>query len=126
MADPGASTVQQQLYPHPPPYFKLYRGDADGSAERPFPPPPPPPVSGEYVLFGEVHTVSGIPMMRGKRAILFVKEQICRVRRNPEVMTCSSVRPLTLNTFLFGARSQRLGIRHCMLHSCTIKRPTAA
>ncbi|KAL6771138.1 hypothetical protein ACKKBF_B34075 [Auxenochlorella protothecoides x Auxenochlorella symbiontica] len=56
MADPGASTVQQQLYPHPPPYFKLYMGDADGSAERPFPPPPPPPVSGEYVLFGEVHT----------------------------------------------------------------------
>lgn len=57
MGDPGASTAQQQLFPHPPPYFKLYRGEADGSAERPFPPLPPPPVVGEYVLFGEVHTV---------------------------------------------------------------------
>lgn len=43
---------QQQLYPPPPPFYRLYRADADGSAERPLPPLPPPAVTGEYQQFG--------------------------------------------------------------------------
>ena len=46
-----------QTYPPPPAFFRLYREDADGSAERPLPPAPPVPVEGEFQMFGELHTV---------------------------------------------------------------------
>lgn len=48
----------QLAFPLPPEFFKLYRDDADGTAERPLPPEPPEPVQGEYDMFGERHTVS--------------------------------------------------------------------
>jgi len=53
-----ADTVKPctQTYPPPPPFYKLFRGDADGSAERPLPPVPPAPVEGEFQMFGELHT----------------------------------------------------------------------
>ena len=53
----NAAAGQQSLYPSPPPFYKLYREDADGTAERPLPPNPPAPLTGEYRMFGEVHTV---------------------------------------------------------------------
>ena len=48
---------QQQLYPPPPPFYRLYRADADGSAELPLPPLPPPAVTGEYQQFGIADSV---------------------------------------------------------------------
>ncbi|KAK9806166.1 hypothetical protein WJX72_003807 [[Myrmecia] bisecta] len=68
-APPGEQqeVKQQQAYPPPPPFYRLYRPDADGSAERPLPPEPPKPVEGEYVLFGEFHsTESGVPPLTGR------------------------------------------------------------
>lgn len=53
----SAAAGQQSLYPAPPPFYKLYRGDADGTAERPLPLVPPAPVTGDYQMFGEIHTV---------------------------------------------------------------------
>lgn len=47
-----------QVYPPPPPWFKLYRSDADGSAERPFPPEPPIPPTGDFQVFGRMESVS--------------------------------------------------------------------
>ena len=52
-----ASAGQQALYPPPPAFYQLYRQDADGTAERPFPPEPPAPARNDYLLFGEMHTV---------------------------------------------------------------------
>jgi mediator of RNA polymerase II transcription subunit 7 len=43
---PPAGAVQQQLFPPPPPYFSRL---PEGAA-------PPPPPTGEYQLFGELHT----------------------------------------------------------------------
>ncbi len=54
---PQRSAATQQAFPPPPAFFKLYREDADGSAEHPLPPKPPEPVQGEYEMFGELHTV---------------------------------------------------------------------
>ena len=48
--------ANMQTYPPPPAFFRLYREDADGSAERPLPPAPPAPVEGEFQMFGEMHT----------------------------------------------------------------------
>lgn len=48
---------QQSFYPPVPPFYRLFRADADGTAERPLPPAPPPPVEGTYQMFGELHTV---------------------------------------------------------------------
>lgn len=53
----NASAGQQALYPSPPAFYKLYREDADGTAERPFPPAPPAAVTGDFQMFGEIHTV---------------------------------------------------------------------
>lgn len=59
MADqPQKPAATQLAFPPPPEFYKLYREDADGTAERPFPPEPPEPVQGEYEMFGELHTVS--------------------------------------------------------------------
>ena len=58
MVDAPALPVQQQLYPPPPPFYKLYRDDADGSAEIPLPPEPPALVEGTYAMFGELYSVS--------------------------------------------------------------------
>ncbi|KAL3138787.1 hypothetical protein ABBQ32_005630 [Trebouxia sp. C0010 RCD-2024] len=57
MADAGQASGQQALYPPPPAFYRLYRQDADGTAERPLPPEPPPPAQFDYQLFGEMHTV---------------------------------------------------------------------
>ena len=48
--------INVQTYPPPPAFFRLYREDAEGSAERPLPPAPPAPVEGEFQMFGEMHT----------------------------------------------------------------------
>ena len=48
---------QQSIYPPIPPFYRLYRPDADGTEERPLPPLPPPPVAGDYQMFGAMHTV---------------------------------------------------------------------
>ena len=58
-AQPGGvpEPQQQQLYPPPPPFYRLYRADADGSAERPLPPLPPPPPVGTYQQFGVADSV---------------------------------------------------------------------
>lgn len=48
---------QQSFYPPVPPFYRLFRPDADGTAERRLPPAPPPPVEGTYQMFGELHTV---------------------------------------------------------------------
>ena len=48
---------QQSLYPPPPEFYRLYRDDADGTAERPLGPLPPQPVEETYQIFGEMHTV---------------------------------------------------------------------
>lgn len=53
-----ASVGQQALYPPPPAFYRLYRQDADGTADRPLPPEPPAPVRNDYQVFGEMHTVS--------------------------------------------------------------------
>lgn len=53
-----ASAGQQALYPPPPAFFRLYRQDAEGTAERPLPPEPPAPARNDYQQFGEMHTVS--------------------------------------------------------------------
>ena len=52
-----AAAGQQSLYPPPPDLYRLYRDDANGTAERPLPPGPPTPVAGDYKMFGEMHTV---------------------------------------------------------------------
>lgn len=57
MAEAGQSSAQQALYPPPPVFYRLYRQDADGTAERPLPPEPPAPAQTDYQLFGEMHTV---------------------------------------------------------------------
>ena len=48
---------QQSLYPPPPEFYRLYRDDADGTAERPLPPLPPQPAEADYQMFGEMQTV---------------------------------------------------------------------
>ena len=53
----NASAGQQALYPSPPAFYKLYREDADGTAERPLPPAPPAAVTGDFQMFGEINTV---------------------------------------------------------------------
>ena len=55
-----SATGQQSLYPPPPDFYRLYRDDADGNAERPLPPVPPQPVEETYQIFGEMHTVRHI------------------------------------------------------------------
>ena len=55
-----SATGQQSLYPPPPEFYRLYREDADGTAERPLPPCPPQPVEETYQMFGETHTVRHI------------------------------------------------------------------
>ncbi len=57
-----AGAAQQSLYPPPPDFYRLYREDADGTAERPLPPGPPAPVVGDYQMFGEMHTVRHDPV----------------------------------------------------------------
>ncbi|KAK9827530.1 hypothetical protein WJX74_008403 [Apatococcus lobatus] len=60
MADESQKPAATQLaFPPPPDFFKLYRENADGTAERPLPPEPPEPVQGEYEMFGELHTTAG-------------------------------------------------------------------
>jgi len=51
-----------QVYPPPPPWFRLYRQDADGSAERPFPPHPPAVIAGEFQMFGRTESVWSFPV----------------------------------------------------------------
>lgn len=63
----SAAAGQQSLYPSPPPFYKLYREDADGTAERPLPPVPPAPVTGDYQMFGEIHTVGLRSELEGTR-----------------------------------------------------------
>lgn len=59
---------QTEIYPPPPPWYRLYRLDADGSAERPLPPAPPAPVHGDYQLFGRMEsTEAGIPPLAVKQ-----------------------------------------------------------
>lgn len=53
-----ASAGQQALYPPPPAFHRLYRQDAEGTAEMSLPPEPPAPARNDYQLFGEMHTVS--------------------------------------------------------------------
>jgi hypothetical protein len=55
-----SATGQQSLYPPTPDFYRLYREDADGTAERPLPPLPPQPVDETYQMFGEMHTVRHI------------------------------------------------------------------
>ena len=59
MAEASAqvTATQQSLYLPPPDFYRLYREDAEGSAERPMPPGPPAPVEQDYQMFGEMHTV---------------------------------------------------------------------
>ncbi|DBB08705.1 TPA: hypothetical protein ACH3X3_008143 [Trebouxia sp. C0006] len=62
-----SATGQQSLYPPPPDFYRLYRDDADGNAERPLPPVPPQPVEETYQMFGEMHTIEpGIPALQAQ------------------------------------------------------------
>ena len=58
MEEQTRSAATQLAFPSPPAFFRLYREDADGAAQRPLPPDPPEPIQGEYEMFGELHTVS--------------------------------------------------------------------
>ncbi|KAK9801406.1 hypothetical protein WJX73_007430 [Symbiochloris irregularis] len=56
-----------EAFPPPPPFWRLYRSDADGSAERPLPPEPPAPVAGTFQMFGELHTTEdGMPPLQAQ------------------------------------------------------------
>ncbi|KAL3130764.1 hypothetical protein ABBQ38_000109 [Trebouxia sp. C0009 RCD-2024] len=68
MAEASQASGQQALYPPPPAFYRLYRQDAGGTAERPLPPEPPAPAQADYQLFGEMHTVEpGIPPLQAAR-----------------------------------------------------------
>lgn len=54
------AVVQQQLFPPPPEFYKLYDEEADGSEDHPLPPLPPKLPTKEYTMFGEIHTVRRI------------------------------------------------------------------
>ncbi|KAK9821425.1 hypothetical protein WJX81_003367 [Elliptochloris bilobata] len=89
----GAAASEQpqhvQTYPLPPAFFRLYRDDADGSAERPLPPLPPAPVEGEFQMFGELHTTEdGIPPLQvrqlfevGKGGYIDFRKELGRLNR---------------------------------------------
>ncbi|DBA83653.1 TPA: hypothetical protein ACH3X1_006210 [Trebouxia sp. C0004] len=65
-----SATGQQSLYPPPPEFYRLYRDDAEGTAERPLPPLPPQPVEETFQMFGEMHTVEpGIPALQAQSLI---------------------------------------------------------
>ena len=51
-------TPHIQVYPPPPPWFKLYRSDAPGTAGRPLPPEPPAPPTQDFQMFGRMESVS--------------------------------------------------------------------
>ncbi|KAK9864550.1 hypothetical protein WJX84_006703 [Apatococcus fuscideae] len=59
MEEQTRSAATQLAFPSPPAFFRLYREDADGAAQRPLPPDPPEPIQGEYEMFGELHTTAG-------------------------------------------------------------------
>ena len=62
-----------QVYPPPPPWYKLFRSDAEGTAERPLPPEPPALPTQEFQMFGRMESVS-LPCMSAKMLLCIMSQ----------------------------------------------------
>lgn len=108
-----AAAGQQALYPPPPAFYRLYRQDAEGTADRPLPPEPPAPVQNDYQVFGEMHTVSnsGKGIVEGHRhKVSFCV--YCRLSRDFRLFRhlCTVCRKMevSVSSFLSAARHFKL------------------